>query len=475
MTGERTETDLCVIGAGSGGLTVAAGASQMGARVVLIEKGKMGGDSLNTGCVPSKALIAAAERAHLAAGGGAFGIRCQAVEVDYKAVHDHVQGVIAAIAPNDSEARFRDLGVTVIKGHARFTGRRQVTVGEQTIRARRFVIASGSSPAIPPIDGLDKVPYLTNETIFDLDDRPHSLMVIGGGPIGLEIAQAMARLGVSVTVLEKFSFLPRDDPEAAAVVLESLRQDGVKLLDAVDIEGLTGDRAAIRVSGQRKGQPLSLAASHLLVATGRRPNVDDLGLERAGIDFSPRGIAVDRKLRTGNRRVFAIGDVTGGLQFTHVAAAEAGIVLRNALFPFSTRSGGKAVPWVTYTDPELAHVGLTEAAAREKGGPVRVLRWPLADNDRAQAERRTDGLIKVVTGRRGRILGATIAAAGAGELILPWVLAIDAGLGIGAMAGVIAPYPTVAEISKRVAGSYYTPALFAPPMRRLVRLLMRLP
>ena len=474
------KADICIIGGGSGGLSVAAGAAQMGAKTVLIEKGKMGGDCLNYGCVPSKSLIAAAHAARTVREGARFGVNGRAEpEVNFGRVHGHVHGVIGAIAPHDSVERFEGLGVTVIKAAARFTGPREVTAGGKTVRARRFVIATGSSPVVPPIPGLRDVPYLTNETIFDLTERPEHLIVIGGGPIGAEMAQAHRRLGAKVTLVEGLKVLGRDDPEVAEVVRRRLVADGVELVEGSPVTGLRrkGNHVAVTVGeNSPNGNARSFTGSHLLVAVGRRANVGTLDLEAAGIRYSPRGIDVDARLRTSNKRVFAIGDVAGGYQFTHMAGYQAGIVIRNALFGLPARARSHAVPWVTFTDPELAHVGLSESAAREAhGDAIRVLTWSFEENDRAQAERETDGIIKVVTGRRGRVLGATIAGPRAGELLMPWVLAVDKGLKIGAIANLIVPYPTLSEVSKRVAGSYYTPALFSGRTRRLVGLVQMLP
>ncbi len=473
---DETKTDICVIGAGSGGLSLAAGAAQMGAEVVLIEKDKMGGDCLNTGCVPSKALIAAAHAANQVRHAGRFGINGHEPEIDFPEVHDHVHGVIAAIAPHDSVERFEGLGVDVIQGAARFTGRREVEVDGRRIRARRFVIATGSSPAVPPIRGLDDVSYLTNETVFDLDQRPDHLIVGGGGPIGIELAQAHRRLGARVTVLEERSILGRDDPDAVGVVRGRVIDDGIELREGAMIKQVVRHGNGIALTIEKGGEDERVAGSHLLVAAGRRANVGGLNLEAASIDYGPKGIVVDRRLRTTNRKVFAIGDVAGAYQFTHMAAYQAGIVIRNALFHLPAKVDDAAVPWVTYTDPELAHVGLDERRAREQfGDDIRLLKGSFAENDRARAERETDGLIKIVVGRKGRILGATIVGAHAGELILTWVLAIRQGLEIGAVANLIAPYPTLSEVSKRAAGSYYTPRLFSRRTRNLVGALQHLP
>lgn len=461
--------DLCIIGAGSAGLSIAAGAAQMGARTILIEGERMGGDCLNTGCVPSKSLLAAAHAAHAARHASAFGVTTGPVGIDFQAVHDHVHAVIASIAPHDSEERFRTLGCTVIKAHGRFVDPATVEAGDTRIRARRFVVATGGRAMAPPIPGLETVPHLTNQTIFGLTERPAHLVIIGAGPIGCEMAQAFRRLGAETTIIDKGCMLPRDDPEAVEVVRKTFAAEGIALSENIDIERIEAipDGVAVILAGGRR-----VEGSHLLVAAGRRPNVENLGLDAAGIVLTPKGIQVDERLRTSNAKVFAAGDVTGGPQFTHWAGHHAGIILRNALFRLPAKVDMRALPWVTYTDPELAQVGLTEAEARARfGESIRVLGASFADNDRARAERRTEGFAKAITDARGRILGATIAGPHAGDLIQPWGLAISASLKIGAMAGMIAPYPTLGEISKRVAGSYYTPALFSRRTRWLVRLL----
>lgn len=474
MTAEQIETDICVIGAGSGGLSVAAGASQMGARVVLIERGKMGGDCLNYGCVPSKALIAAGHKAEEFRTAEAFGITSAVPEIDFAKVNAHVQGVIAAIEPNDSVERFEGLGVHVIQASAEFSGPREVTAGDAKIKAKYFVVSTGSSAGIPPIPGLQDVPFLTNESVFELTECPEHLIVIGGGPIGCELAQAHRRLGARVTVLEMFNILAKDDAEAEDVVRRQLLREEIELHEGIKIAAVTSDDSGISVEIEADGSTQTISGSHILVAAGRRPNLDGLNLEAAGIAYTPKGIEVDARLRSTNKRVFAIGDVAGALQFTHVAGYHAGIVIRNALFKLPAKVNYKAVPWVTYTDPELANVGLTETEAKERlGDDIRILRWPFAENDRAQAERKTDGFIKVITDRKGRIHGACIVGSHAGEFILLWVLAIEKGLKIGAMASAIAPYPTLSEVSKRASGSFYTASLFSERTKRLVRFLLR--
>jgi len=467
--------DICVIGAGSGGLSVAAAAAAFGVPVVLVEKGKMGGDCLNFGCVPSKAMLAAARHVGAIASASAFGVNSEAPKIDFKRVHDHVHRVIAAIEPNDSRERFGGLGVRVIDGAARFKDRRTVAVGDGIeIKARRFVVATGSSPALPPIPGLDETPHLTNETVFDLTECPRHLIVIGAGPIGLELAQAFRRLGAEVTVLEAATPLAMDDPECAAIVIERLDSEGVSIRAGIKVVAVRKNEDAIEVKIEGADGFETVAGSHLLVAAGRKANVDGLGLDAAGVAYDRRGITVNKKLRTSNRKVYAIGDVAGALQFTHVANYHAGLVIRNALFRLPAKVNYDLVPWVTFTDPELAQIGLTEADARERKIDFRVLRWPYHENDRAQAERETHGHIKVITGKRGKILGATIVGAHAGELIGTWSLAVSQGLNIRVMTRMVVAYPTLGEIGKRAAISYFTSGLTSPFVRRIIAFMRKL-
>ncbi|MDP2410119.1 MAG: FAD-dependent oxidoreductase [Pseudolabrys sp.] len=467
---EKLTPDICVIGGGSGGLSVAAAAAAFGVPVVLIERHKMGGDCLNTGCVPSKALLAAAKRAETMRHSGAFGVTTPDVTVDFRAVHDHVHEVIGAIAPVDSTERFTGLGVRVIKGQAIFKDRRTVSVGDQfEIRARRFVIATGSMPAAPPIDGLDQGPYFTNETIFNMTQRPKHLLIIGGGPIGLEMAQAFRRLGSDVTVLEAATPLAKDDPECAAIVLAQLEREGVVVRSGVKVTRVKTTVGTATATIEGAGGEETIDATHLLVATGRKATVEGLGLEAAGVKYDRSGIAVNRKLKTSNSRIYAIGDVAAGQpQFTHAANYHAGLVIRNALFRLPVRVNKDVIPWVTYTEPELAQTGLTEAQARERNIKIRILRWPYHDNDRAQTERETHGHIKVIVKRNGTILGATIVGAQAGELITAWTLAISQGMNIRAFTGIVVPYPTLSEIGKRAAIDFFTPDLTRPLLRRII-------
>ncbi|MCP4380305.1 MAG: FAD-dependent oxidoreductase [Hyphomicrobiales bacterium] len=467
------QADICVIGAGSGGLSVASGAALLGAKTVLFEGAEMGGDCLNVGCVPSKSLIASARTAYGIRAADAFGIESDLPKIDYCDAMTRVAKVIESIAPHDSQARFEELDVEVLRSEARFTGPAEVTGDNVVVTARAFVIATGSKPSAPPITGLDTVPYFTNENLFSNRTLPQHLLVLGGGPIGIEMAQAHRRLGSNVTVVEMASILPREDPDLVSPLRGLLVAEGIDLIEGARVERVVaaGDGIEATVSGD---DPRTITASHLLVAAGRTPQVDKLDLDKAGIASTRQGVTVDGRLRTSNKRVYAIGDVAGGPQFTHAAGYHAGIVIRNALFWMPAKVDYRALPWVTFTDPELARVGLTEAEAREEhGDSVRTLEVPFADVDRARTDGKTDGLIKVVADKRGQILGATILGDHAGEHIHLWTLAMSQRLSLKAIASMIAPYPTMGEISKRAAMSFYAEKLFSPWPRRIVKFLGR--
>ena len=466
---DNITTDLCVIGAGSGGLSVAAAAAMMGVPVVLIERGAMGGECLNAGCVPSKALIAAGKQAAALRDAGRFGLAPVESKPAFNRINAHVQGVIEAIRPNDSVERFEALGVRVIQGEARFIGKRLVQVGEQHIRARRFIIATGSRPAIPAIPGLDGVPYLTNESLFDLTRKPQRLVVLGAGPIGMEMAQAHARLGCEVIVLEPKAVLGREDPEAARVLRLALERDGVVFRVGCSVGSVSGSGERLKLRLSQAGVEEILDCTHILVATGRSPAIEGLDLDKAGILATVSGITVNRSLKTSNSKVYAIGDVTGPPQFTHRANYHAGLVIRNALFRLPVKATDALMPRVTYTDPEIASLGLSQTEAQRLGGEVRVLRWPFAENDRAQTERRIDGFIKAMVDGRGRILGVTIVGHNAGELLTPWTLAMANGLKITALSAIVFPYPTLSEVSKRVSTAFLMPKLQSPLLPRILR------
>jgi len=474
---EELKPDLCVIGAGAAGLAVATAAATLGVPVVLIEKGRMGGGHLNTGCMPSKAMVAAGRRADVFRSGGPFGVRGAKPVVEFDQVNDHVHRVINSIAPNVSKERLTGMHVRVIEGEARFRDTRTVVVGPEEdirfeIKARRFVIATGSRPSVPEFSGIEHCPYFTNETIFDARERPKHLIVVGAGPTGLELAQAFRRLGSEVTVLEQERPLRNEDPECAAIVLDSLAREGITVRSGVKIERVRTLRQRIEVvlAGDTEE---SIQGTDLLVATGRLPNISGLDLDAGRIKHGPSGITVNKRFGTSNRRVYAIGDVTGLPHFTHAATQQAALLIKHLLFRLPIGLNVDEIPRVTFTEPELAHVGLTDAQAREVHGAVRLLRWPYHDNDRAQAERETHGHIKVVTDPKGLILGATIVGAAASEQISTWTLAINHGLNIRAFADLAVPYPTYMEVGKRAAISFFTPKLSTSWVRRLSSVLRR--
>jgi len=480
---ETIRPDICVIGAGTAGMQVAMQAAGFGVAAVLVDihggvdGRRMGSDALRAGRLPLAALSAAARRAHMVAQAAGFGVRTDPVEIDFGRVREHVQGVIAARAPNLARERLAGLGVRVIEGAARFKDQATLAVAPGIeIAARRFVIATGSSTALPPIAGLDGAPYLTPETAFDLTTCPTHLIVIGFGPTALEYAQAFRRLGAEVTVVDAAAPLEREDPECAAVVLDQLAREGVQIRSAkiTRVEELRShSKLKIQLSLAGETGEETIAGSHLLVAGGRWPNVVGLGLDAAGIKYDEHGVAVGRGLKTTNKRIYAIGDVTGAALPPHAAEHQAGLVVRNALFRMPVRFDGEAATRVTFTDPELARIGLTEAVARRRDHTIRVLRWPYRENDRAHAEGEVKGHIKVVTNARGRILGVTIVGAAAGELVTTWTLAMDLGGDIRKVAGIVTPSPTLAEIGKYAATTYFMAGPTGGWVRRIIAVLRR--
>jgi pyruvate/2-oxoglutarate dehydrogenase complex dihydrolipoamide dehydrogenase (E3) component len=466
--------EICVIGAGPGGLSVAAAAAALEAPVVLIDKGRIGGENPVGGGIPAQALIAAAQRANAARNGARFGIKAGRFSVDFAAINAYVRDVVGAVAPNSARQRIAGLGVHILEGTGHFTDPRNVMAADFTVKARRFVIATGSSPVIPAIPGLLGTPYLTDETIFDLEEIPRHLIVIGAGAVGLELAQVFRRLGAEVTVLDAATALANDDPEGAAVVLEALIREGIKLRTEVEIAKVGRVFGKVQAVLAGKNGVETIEGTHLLISAGRRPNLEDLDLEAGGIRTKRDGVILDKSLRTTNKRVYVVGDAAGGPNHTHVANHHASLVIRHALLRAPTKIDHAAIPWVTYTDPELAQVGLLEDEARAHSGIIRVLRWSYRDNDRAQVERATDGHIKIVTDRIGKILGVTVVGPKAGETITAWTLAISQKLNIRAFAGLVVPYPTYAEVGKRAAITYFTQGLTAPRTRRIMRWLRRL-
>ena len=465
------KADLCIIGAGSGGLSAAAGAAQMGADTVLLEGGKMGGDCLNYGCVPSKALIAAGKHAHAMTAGAKFGVPPAEPEVDFAQAKEHVFSVIAQIEPHDSVERFEGLGVRVIQEYGTFVSPGEVAAGEHRVRARRFIIATGSSPFVPPIPGLEQVPFETNETVFEMRGRPEHLLIIGGGPIGMELAQAHRRLGCQVTVLEGLKALGRSHPEHAAVVLAQLRGEGVAIHEGAVADRIEGNAGAVTVHASGG---LTVTGTHLLVAVGRQANTDRLNLDAAGIKTHRAGIVVNSSLKTSNRKVYAIGDVTGGAQFTHVAGYHASVVLKSALFGLPSKVRHDHIPSATYTDPEIAEVGLSEQEAQKRfGAKAETVVFDYSGNDRALAEGLTQGQVRA-TVVNGRPVGASIVGAQAGEMIQVWSMAIANRMKMSAFASMIAPYPTIGEVSKRAAGAYFSKRLFDnETVKKIVRTVQR--
>jgi pyruvate/2-oxoglutarate dehydrogenase complex dihydrolipoamide dehydrogenase (E3) component len=477
---ERLTPDLCIIGAGSGGLTVAAAARAFGASVVLVERDKMGGDCLNAGCVPSKALIASGRVAQTMRDAARFGIMAEEPRPNFRAVHERIQSVIASIAPHDSIERFEALGVHVIAAEARFTDTRTVVAGDVTIRARRFVIATGSRPAIPDIPGLSQVPYFTNESIFENPYKLTHLVIIGGGPIGIELAQAYRRLGSQVSVVEAKTLLARSDPELSAIALDRLREEGIDLRAHTKVGEVIarGQGIGVRVISEAGVEEI-LDASHILVAAGRTANLDSLDLEKARIRrdaVNPGKLHVRTNLKTSNRRVYAIGDAAGGLQFTHMAGYQGGLVVRNALFGLPVRNDDTLIPRAVFSDPEIAEVGLTEPQARQRyKDRYKVVRWPFGENDRARTMGQTRGVAKMITDPRGRILGAGIVGPEAGELISIFSFAIANKLSARHLTAFVAPYPTLSEIAKRLGTEHFRDLAENPWLRRLMALNRHLP
>lgn len=469
--------DLCIIGAGSGGLSVAASAAKLGFHVCLIERGEMGGDCLNTGCVPSKSLLAAANAAQNFRTSRKFGIEPQNPEIDFQAVKDHIKDIIKQIEPHNSQERYEGLGVHVIRESAKFISAKQVQAGTRTITAKYFVIATGSRPDMPPIQGLDKTMVLTNETIFDLKEKPEHLIIIGGGTIGMEMAQAHQRLGCKVSVIEAQTILPDEDPELVQIAYERLEFEGLRLIQHADIISIEHKDNKIIVHMKHDGSNRKVTGTHLLIADERMPNIDSLDLDAAGIKHDNKGVHIDNRLRTNHKHIFAVGDVVGGQQYTHIARYHADIVIKNIMFKIPAKVDYAAAPRVTYLDPEIAQVGLNEQMAIEKYGlhKINIIKWRFDENDRARTQRRTDGLLKVITLKNGRIIGASIIGKNAGELLQIWSLAISRKMKIKALTNMIAPYPTYSEMNKRAAIAYFENQLFNDRTRWIVQLLQKIP
>ena len=476
-TAQRTlKADLIVIGAGSGGLSAAAGAAMFGLNVILYEKAEMGGDCLNYGCVPSKALLSAAKYAASARESAKFGVTSGDPVTDWEGVKAHVHGAIETIAPVDSVERFEGLGVTVIQEHARFADPKTVVSDTTHATARRIIVATGSTAFVPPIPGLEDTPYVTNEQIFSLPKLPEHLVVLGGGPIGLEMAQAFHRLGAKVTVVEMGRALANADAEHAAIAVGALREEGVVVLEGHKAVKVAGTDGNISVETDSDGSSHTVSGTHLLVAVGRRAVMDGLDLEAGNVEYDRRGVQVSDKLRSvSNPRVWALGDVAGKGQFTHLAGWHASVFARRAYFKQNSKASDLPLPSVTYVSPEVAQVGLTEAEARDAyGDGFSVSAFPFHENDRAIAEGKTKGEAKLII-RKGKIIGASVVGDGAGDIIQLVGFAMSNGQGVQALTNFISPYPTRTEVLKRAASAHFTPKVFGKSGKRLVGLLQRIP
>jgi len=443
------EYDVVIIGGGSGGLVVASAAAQLKAKVALVEKDRLGGDCLWFGCVPSKSLLHASRVAHQVKTSSRFGIYSTPPDIQFSEAIGHVQQAISNIQPNDSPERFQSLGVEVIFGQGEFKDQRTFTVNGRDLTARAFVISTGSRPKVPPIEGIEEAGFLTNEQVFSLKERPESLAVIGAGPIGCELGQAFHRLGSQVTMISsRDHILPKEDPEAALVVEQQLEADGINLIRgkrAQKVEVIDGKKH-LWVGDEK------VVVNEILVSSGRVPNVNSLNLEAAGVQYNEKGLLVNQKLQTSNKRIYGCGDVIGGYQFTHVAGYEAGVVIQNALFFPSAKADYRVIPWATFTEPELARVGLSEKQAKERyGNEFEVLKQEFADVDRAQAEGATEGFAKIITTPKGQILGAHIVGPSAGEIIHEVILAMKNQLPVSALTGMIHIYPTLSEVNSKAA------------------------
>ncbi len=460
MSREKINADLAVIGAGSAGLVTSAGAAMLGRKVVLFEPGAMGGDCLNYGCVPSKAILTAAHKAHEIRHAHKWGIETGEPVIDFAKVRDTITAAITAIEPNDSQERFEGLGVRVIREFARFEGERTVGSDSVEVTAKRIVIASGGRARIPNIQGLADAPYLTNETIWSLQTLPQHLIILGAGPIGVELGQAFRRLGSEVTIIEAGQPLARLEPEHKDLVVESLKADGVKLVVGAKAQSVTHGDGKISVSTSLGS---TVEGSHLLVAVGRQPNVEGLELDTAGVETDAGGIITDDKLRTTNTRVYAAGDIAGKGQLTHLAGWHGSVIVRNLYFGLPTKQSSQPIPQTVYTDPAIASVGLSEAAAREQfGDKIAVAKFDFDDNDRAIAEGDTRGGVKLIIGKGGKVLGAHAAGSRADDILQIAQGVMAAGGTVRDLTSVVPAYPTRGEVFKRAAGKYYEPTVFGP-------------
>lgn len=470
--------DIGILGGGAAGLTVASGAAQLGAKALLIEKEPaLGGDCLHYGCVPSKTLIHSAHVYHQMKTGTRFGLpEMDVPPVDFSRIAGRIQEVIRTIQKHDSEERFCGLGARVAFGEAHFDDEHTVQLGGELVSAKNWVIATGSSPVAPPIPGLHATGFLTNREIFSLERLPESLTILGGGPIGIEMAQAFNRLGSRVTVVDRaHQILGKEDRDMADAAMAVLADEGVvfHLGAAIEKVNAEGSHKAVALT-KASGEKMSLVSDQILVAMGRAANVDDLNLESIGVDFEPGGIFVDSRLRTSQKHIFAAGDVSGGFQFTHAAGYEGGIVVSNAIFHLPRKTDYTLLPWCTYTDPELASVGMNETRAKEAGLDYTVWTEAFKDNDRSLAEGERTGKIKMILDKKEKPLGVQILGPRAGDLIAEWVAALNGSVKLSTLAGAVHPYPTLGEINKRVVGSYFSPKIFSDKVQKGLKFIFNL-
>lgn len=462
--------DVIVIGGGAAGLTAAGGCALFGLKVALIESRKMGGECLNNGCVPSKAIITAAKRAQEAREEKRYGVHLSAPKVDWAGVHRHIHDAIANIEPHDSKETFEDMGCEVFLNHARITGRQTVETAGRALKAPRIVIATGSEPFVPPMDGLENVPYLTNENLFDLTEQPEHLVIIGGGVIGMEMAQSFRRLGSEVTVINPGPLMGRDDPDSVAVVADTMRSEGVRFIDGkgTRVEGAGGNITVHTDGGE------TVSGSHLLIAVGRRARVSGFGLEELGMELGRNGIKVDDRRRTSVKGIYAIGDCREGPRLTHVSGYEGSNVALEITTGIPTKVDWQALPWCTYTEPEVAQIGMTEAEAKQRyGNSVRVVKENFDDNERAIAEDSTKGHMKVIF-KGKKVIGASICGKNAGELLLPFTQSITGKSSSFALGSAIISYPTRSEISKAAAFSAWEPTVFGSLPKKYVGMVAKI-
>lgn len=462
--------DIGIIGGGAAGLTVAAGAAQLGAKTILVEKEKaLGGDCLHFGCVPSKTLIRTAQACHIMKNADTFGLpRVELPPVDFAKVKERIQAVIATIQKHDSEERFCRLGAKVQFGEPTFTDEHSIRLNGQSFSAKTWVIATGSSPDKPRIEGLDKTPYLTNKDIFSLERLPASMVILGAGPIAIEMAQAFCRLGTKVAVIQRSGqILTKEDKDMADGVMQVLASEGVAFhlnTALLGVRDLGAEREVL--IKDKEGRATPLRAEIILVAMGRDPNIEGLNLAGIGVEFDRKGIKADARLRTSQKHIYAAGDVTGKFQFTHAAGYEGGIVVSNAIFHLPRKADYTFLPWCTYTDPELASIGMNEAGAKEAGIKYRVFTEVLANNDRSLAEGESAGKIKLLLDKNEKPIGVQILGPQAGELLNEWVAVLNGKVKLATLAAAMHPYPTLGEINKRVAGAYFSPKIFSENVRR---------